>query len=111
MCVDVHRSYGFVAKVCDASRLIQTIGPGPVIPGDSASMEHGTIQQFSSQDPVVTAAPDGETIMAIMRRMREKPVMIFPVSMWMHLVPVRSWIGDTPNHARASPDYHVFSHE
>ncbi len=80
MCVDVHRSYGFVAKVPDASWLIMTIEPGPVLAGHTASSEYGSVQQRYSQDPAITAAPDGETIMAIVRRMREKPVMIFPVS-------------------------------
>jgi hypothetical protein len=63
----------------------------------------------TSQESPGMVAPDGDTIMATESRTSEKPIMIFPVFIITFLVMVFSWVGDTPNHTRASPDYQVFS--
>lgn len=81
MCMDVHRSYGFVASVRDSSYLNGAHTPGCIPVGHPASPVDSTIPHPTSQELHDPVAADGDTIMAMESRTSEKPIMIFPVFM------------------------------
>lgn len=109
MCMDVHRSYGFVASVRGPSYMNGAQEPGCIPAGHPASPTDITIPHPTSQELYVPVAADGDTIIAMESRTSEKPIMIFPVFIVVKFLVRFSWVGDTPNNSRVSPEYSVFS--